>query len=324
MGGFLSSNEVLASSICLACGAAAGLLAWSLYATHQQIASQVSLTEDRLARISSLPFKVLVPFTRPFAVIFAGLAERAMEREAMTGNRSVLVIVRSRLRAELIAAGSPQGITPDEFMGLLVVCGLMGLGAGLPTGMMASASIHPSLGISIGTLLVLLGLAWPVLWLRGQLKYRKLSIRKTLPYALDLLTLSVEAGLDFTQSLARICRKLGRVPLAEEFAEMLRQIQMGRSRTDALRDMGGRCEVEELSSVVSSLVQADELGASLGPILRIQSEQLRVRRGQRAERLAMLAPVKLLLPLIGFIFPTIFLMIFGTLIVKFYYSNPIG
>jgi tight adherence protein C len=242
----------------------------------------------------------------------------------MTGNRSVLVIVRSRLRAELIAAGSPQGITPDEFMGLLVVCGLMGLGAGLPTGMMASASIHPSLGISIGTLLVLLGLAWPVLWLRGQLKYRKLSIRKTLPYALDLLTLSVEAGLDFTQSLARICRKLGRVPLAEEFAEMLRQIQMGRSRTDALRDMGGRCEVEELSSVVSSLVQADELGASLGPILRIQSEQLRVRRGQRAERLAMLAPVKLLLPLIGFIFPTIFLMIFGTLIVKFYYSNPIG
>ena len=186
---------------------------------------------------------------------------------------------------------------------------------------MASANMKPSIGMSVATGLALLGVVWPLLWLRGRLAHRKQSIRRALPYSLDLLTLAVESGLGFTKALARICRKLGRTPLAEEFTEMLRQIQMGRARSDALRELGTRCEIEELSSVVSSLVQADELGASLGPILRIQSEQLRTRRGQRAEKLAMLAPVKMLLPLIGFIFPTIFLLIFGTLAVKFGDSN---
>jgi len=318
------ANELLAIVVSLACGGATGLLAWSLYATHQQIAGEVAVTEDRLTQITSLPFKILIPFSRPFASIWAGLSERAQEREAMTGTRSMLLAARRHVHRELIAAGGPEGVTPDEFFGLVAVCGILGFALAIPTGWMATTSISPTLGTGLGAGLTLLGLVWPWMWLKGQAKVRRLAIRRALPYALDLLTLAVEAGLDFTQALARICQKLGRAPLAEEFNELLRQIRMGRSRTDALREMGARCGVEEMGSVVSSLVQADELGASLGPILRIQADQLRARRGQRAERLAMLAPVKLLLPLIGFIFPTIFLMIFGMLLVKFHSGGGLG
>ena len=313
--------QLLGYLLALASGGAFGLLMWALYATHQQIVGEVTVTQDRLAQISSLPFKILVPFARPFAMIWAGAAEKAQEREAMTGNRSTFLVVRRNLHRQLISSGRPEGLTPDEFLGLIIVCGIIGVAAAIPAGVMASANMKPSIGMSVATGLALLGVVWPLLWLRGRLAHRKQSIRRALPYSLDLLTLAVESGLDFTQALARICRKLGRTPLAEEFTEMLRQIQMGRARSDALRELGTRCEIEELSSVVSSLVQADELGASLGPILRIQSEQLRTRRGQRAEKLAMLAPVKMLLPLIGFIFPTIFLLIFGTLAVKFGDSN---
>ena len=166
-------------------------------------------------------------------------------------------------------------------------------------------------------MLGLLGLFFPLFWLRDKLKTRKLAITKALPYALDLLTLGVESGMDFTAALARIIQKLGDQPLSYEFAELLRQIRMGRSRADALRDLADRVDVHELTSVVSSLIQADELGASLGPVLRIQAEQLRVRRSQRAEKLASEAPVKMLFPLVCFIFPTIFIMIFGTLFLNY-------
>jgi tight adherence protein C len=156
----------------------------------------------------------------------------------------------------------------------------------------------------------------PMVWLRGRVQARQDEIRKGLPYALDLLTLSVEAGLDFTQALSRIVKKLGHGALAVELGQTVRDIQLGRTRPQALRELSRRVDVPELNSIVTSLIQADELGSSLGPILRIQAEQLRTRRSQMAEKTAMEAPVKILLPLIFFIFPTIFIMLFGPIVLK--------
>ena len=116
--------------------------------------------------------------------------------------------------------------------------------------------------------------------------------------------------------MARIVQKLGSSALAVEFGQTLRDIQLGRTRAQALRDLSRRVDLPELNSLVSALIQADELGSSLGPILRVQSEQLRTRRSQQAEKLAMQAPVKILLPLIFFIFPCIFIMIFGPIILR--------
>jgi len=163
----------------------------------------------------------------------------------------------------------------------------------------------------------MLGFFLPAIWLNDHVKRRQGQIQKALPFALDLLTLSVSAGLDFTTSLDKIVGKLHGSALAFELGITLSEIQLGRSRADALRDLARRVSVAEMTSVTSALIQADELGAPLAPILRVQSEQLRNGRSQRAEKLAMEAPVKILAPLIAFIFPNTFIIIAGPILLKY-------
>ena len=207
-----------------------------------------------------------------------------------------------------------------ELLGLYLVAGIIVLGLSvvgysLALGQWAGATTALCLP------LVVLGIAMPWVWLRDCEKRRKRLIRNALPYALDLLTLSVEAGLDFTAALARIIRRQPNTPLSHELGETLRQIQIGVPRAEALRDLHDRVVMDEIFSVTSALIQADELGASLGPILRIQADQFRVRRSQAAEKAAMEAPVKLLFPLIGFFFPATFIMIFGPVFLTILYGR---
>jgi hypothetical protein len=152
---------------------------------------------------------------------------------------------------------------------------------------------------------------FPELWLSAAIRRRHASIAKALPFVLDLLTLSVEAGMDFIGALQRNCKSRRLDPLNEELLRMTKEIQVGVSRKEALRSMAERVRQNDLSSVAFSLVQADELGVSIGAILRIQSEQMRSRRFDRAERLAAEAPVKMLFPLMMCIFPAVFIILLG-------------
>ena len=154
----------------------------------------------------------------------------------------------------------------------------------------------------------------PDLWLYGAVKRRHLSIQKSLPFVLDLLTLSVEAGMDFISALQRNCKLRRLDPLNEELLRMTKEIQVGSSRKEALRSMADRVRQPDLKSVAFALIQADELGVSIGAILRIQSEQLRSRRFDRAEKLASEAPVKMLGPLMLCIFPAVFIILLGPVI----------
>jgi len=151
----------------------------------------------------------------------------------------------------------------------------------------------------------------PEIWLRGAVKARHLSIQRALPFVLDVLTLSVEAGMDFISALQRNCKARRLDPLNEELLRMTKEIQVGLSRKEALRNMSDRVRQSDLKSVAYALIQADELGVSIGAILRIQSEQLRSRRFDRAEKLAAEAPVKMLGPLMLCIFPAVFLILLG-------------
>ena len=157
---------------------------------------------------------------------------------------------------------------------------------------------------------------YPVAWLRGELNTRHKSISRSLPFVLDLLTLSVEAGMDFMTALQRNVDRRHIDALGEELVVVIREIQLGKTRRDALRDMSTRVNLPDLRSVVNALVQADELGVSIGAILRIQSDQIRQRRFERAEKLANEAPVKMLGPLLFFIFPSVFLVLLGPIINK--------
>lgn len=154
----------------------------------------------------------------------------------------------------------------------------------------------------------------PDVWLLSAVRRRHLSIQKSLPFVLDLLTLSVEAGMDFISALQRNCKLRKLDPLNEELLRMTKEIQVGSSRKEALRNMSDRVRQGDLKSVAYALIQADELGVSIGSILRIQSEQLRSRRFDRAEKLAAEAPVKMLGPLMLCIFPAVFIILLGPVI----------
>ena len=156
----------------------------------------------------------------------------------------------------------------------------------------------------------------PDIWLRRAVARRHLSIQRSLPFVLDLLTLSVEAGMDFISALQRNCRAQHPSPLDEELLRMTKEIQVGASRKDALRRMADRVRQPDLRSAAYALIQADELGVSIGAMLRIQSEQLRSRRFDRAERLAAQAPVKMLGPLMLCIFPAVFIILLGPVLAQ--------
>ena len=164
------------------------------------------------------------------------------------------------------------------------------------------------------SLRLMLGWAVPGLWLAGARRRRHAAIQRALPFVLDLLTLSVEAGLDFISALQRNCKSRRLDPLNEELLRMTKEIQVGSSRKEALRNMADRVRQGDLNAVAYALIQADELGVSIGAILRIQSEQLRAKRFDRAEKLAAEAPVKMLGPLMLCIFPAVFIILLGPVV----------
>lgn len=170
----------------------------------------------------------------------------------------------------------------------------------------------------------LIGIFYPLIWINDKVTKRHLAISRALPFNLDLLTLSVEAGLDFTAALAKVVEKGKTGPLRDELNLVLKQLKMGKTREEALKSMIVRVDLAALTQFVTALIQADKMGTSLGKVLRIQSTQLRIDRTQRAEKLANEAPVKMLFPLIACIFPTVFMVLFGPIVFAFVFNNAAG
>jgi len=164
--------------------------------------------------------------------------------------------------------------------------------------------------------LMYLGFIFPAMNIKERAKVRQKTIALQLPDTLDLLTISVEAGLDFMSAMRRVVEKHRPGPLKEELERFFKQTELGRPRREALREMANRVQLQDLSAVVSSLIQADRLGVSIGPILRAQSDMLRIRRGQRAEKAAQEAPVKMLAPLMVCILPSVFIMILAPVLIQ--------
>jgi len=155
----------------------------------------------------------------------------------------------------------------------------------------------------------------PSIWLKLKGKARMVEITETLPDILDLLTISVEAGLGFDAALMKVVEK-GKGILAVEFLRVLQEIKMGKPRRDSLRDLAKRNPTDDLKTWVAALVQADQLGISMGGVMRNQSKEIRTRRRQRIEEKAQKAPVKVMIPLVLFIFPCVFIVVLGPAIIQ--------
>ncbi len=223
-----------------------------------------------------------------------------------------------KMRRKLIKAGDPHGYAPEDILALQEIGFVIGLLAGLVLANGIKANLAWSLAVALG------GAMYPLIWVSDQVKKRHLQISRALPYSLDLLTLSVEAGLDFTAALAKVVEKGKKGPLRDELQLVLSQLKMGKTREEALKSMIVRVDLPPLTTFVTALIQADKMGTSLGKVLRIQSTQLRIDRTQRAEKLANEAPVKMLFPLIACIFPTVFMILFGPIVFALMFGNVTG
>lgn len=155
-----------------------------------------------------------------------------------------------------------------------------------------------------------LGYFFPLLWIRGKIKRRQESIQRALPDALDLLVICVDAGLGFDAAMGKVYEKWDN-ELAISFGRVLREIQLGKQRRESMRDMAERMDVPDVTSFVAAVVQADQLGVSMANILRVQSDQMRVKRRQRAQEKAHQAPVKMMIPMVFLIFPSIWIVLLG-------------
>jgi tight adherence protein C len=164
---------------------------------------------------------------------------------------------------------------------------------------------------------LVLGYVFPLVWLRDRIALRRRLTFTALPFMLDLITLCVESGLNLNSAIGQAVAKGPSGPLRDEFARLMRDMRAGRPRSEALRDMAARLDMAPVTNFVSTLIQAEATGMSLGPILRAQAEQRRTERFARAEKLAMQAPVKLLFPLLFFIFPCVFAILMFPIVMKF-------
>jgi tight adherence protein C len=215
----------------------------------------------------------------------------------------------TRQQAEklLQLAGHPGGLTVKEYLVIKTVIAVVL--PGLADWFWFRNVASPSRWLNVAVM-VILALILPDFCLKRTIAARQTRITEALPDTLDLLTVSVEAGLGFDQALLKIVEKT-KGPLTEEFQRVLHEVRIGKARRDALRELGIRVGVEDLQTFVAAIIQADQLGVSIGNVLRIQSQQLRQKRRQKAEARAQKAPVKMLIPMILFIFPSLFIVLLG-------------
>jgi tight adherence protein C len=213
--------------------------------------------------------------------------------------------------ARLHRAGYPGGLRGADWMGVKVLSAIV-FGIGFTILFLVISGFPINVVFGIGGLA--LGFLAPEFWLGRKIRQRQTDMLLQLPDALDLLTISVEAGLGFDAALAKVVEKM-EGPLINEFRQALAEIRMGRARRDALRDVAARADVQPVTNFIGAIVQAEQLGVPIAKVLQIQSQQLRIERRQRAEEAAAKAPVKMLFPMVGCIFPTIFIVILGPAIV---------
>jgi tight adherence protein C len=229
-------------------------------------------------------------------------------RAARVARRVTPIDTRDRIARRLLLAGSPAGWDSERVLAFKVIGAAVGFFGSL---FLASAiSLAPLLRVVAVGLLTLVGFILPDVTVSRKVEERQREILRTLSDTLDLLTISVEAGLSLNAAMAQVVQNVPGV-LSSEFARMLQEIQLGVPRTEAFRHLAERTDVEELNAFALAMIQADVFGVSIASVLRTQAQQLRIKRRQRAEQRAQQTPVKIVFPLILCILPSLFVVIVG-------------
>ncbi len=275
----------------------AGIIMFNRRRQMDTVSNRLAQFTERSMTLEELELQV--PFSQR---VLAPLANNVFAKlgNAAKGNE--------KLKTNLMLAGNPGNLTPAMFTGMRM---FLFIGLFLVVFLvMKLAGAQGFKAIQWPFVAGLLGYLLPAMWLGRQIKGRQKRVLKALPDALDLLVISVTAGLGFDAALQRVSEKWDN-ELCAEFRRALSDIRLGTPRHEAFRAMTIRTGVEDLSNFVAAVIQADQLGVSMGKMLKIQADQLRLRRRQRAEEEAQKAPIKMLFPLVFLIFPSLFVVILG-------------
>jgi len=288
--------------------------------------SPVDPVQARLTQLGTMQAKNLeeLELQAPFLErTFRPLAARLSGRMSRMASSSF----QERTEKSLALAGNPGNLRTADWLGIKAVGAIIGVIIFLLLfAVLGVLSLPPVLRILMGVIGLAFGYTIPEFWLGGRVKKRQHAILLQIPDTLDLLTISVRAGLGFDAALGKVVEKM-EGPLIDEFRRALAEVRVGKSRREALRDIVPRTEVPPLTNFIGAIIQAEQLGVSISKVLQVQSEQLRIERRQRAEEMAAKAPIKMLFPLVGCIFPSLFIVILGPaiiLIMQNLTTNPGG
>ncbi len=296
----------LAIVIAIVAAAAILLIAFGIAGT-----GPVDPVQARLTQLGSMQAKNLEElelqqpfFDRTIKPLAAKLSSRI--------SRSTSTSLTERTEKRLALAGNPGEMRTADWLGIKVIAAIVV--AAVMFVVLGFAGQNLFGGIAFGVAGLGFGYLLPEFWLGGRVKKRQKAILLQIPDALDLLTISVRAGLGFDAALAKVIEKM-EGPLIDEFRRALAEVRVGKVRREALRDIIPRTEVQPLTNFIGAIIQAEQLGVSISKVLQVQSEQLRIERRQRAEEQAAQAPIKMLFPLVGCIFPSLFIVILGPAII---------
>ena len=276
--------------------------------------STVDPVQARLTQLGAMQAKNLEelelqqPFIERTLRPLAGAVSGRMSRMASSS-------FQERTEKRLALAGNPGNLRVADWLGVKAVGAVVGAIVFILLFFVLNIlSMPPALGLAMGGIGLAFGYTIPEFWLGSQVRKRQHAILLQIPDALDLLTISVRAGLGFDAALGKVVEKL-QGPLTDEFRRALAEVRVGKARREALRDIIPRTEVPPLTNFIGAIIQAEQLGVSISKVLQVQSEQLRIERRQRAEEQAAKAPIKMLFPLVGCIFPSLFIVILGPAII---------
>lgn len=284
------------------------IVAFALRPAHE--AEGINKSIAVLRAMTSAPKELTADLDKPFADrVLQPLQARALA----IGRRFIGADSAERYRQKLNLAGNPAGWTVDRIISGKVIGAVLGLLFGFTFSLMVGHSFGIRLVFAIGGLV--LGFFSPNLYLYQKAYDRAEKLQRALPDAIDLMTISVESGLGFDASVQQVAFNTTG-PLAEEFSRVLREMQLGMGRGDALRSFADRTTVADVKSFVMAMVQADSFGIPIAQVLRVQSSEMRVKRRQRAETRAQQVPVKMTVPLIFCILPCLFIVVLGPAALK--------
>lgn len=240
------------------------------------------------------------------------LVERTLRPYKQKFTKTILTVLPANFIKEidqkLLLAGNPKGDTTATWLGNIGVKGTLFPAIFAVMLGIILKNVVLAIGIGVGIAMFIVVASFSDLNKAKQKRQKK--IRKDLPFALDLLTISVDAGLGFDSAIDRVTQNM-EGPMSDEFKRLLAEMKVGKTRKDALREMVDRTQVEELSEFVVAIIQADKLGIGLSKLLKVQAKQMRIKARQKAQEQAQKAPIKLLFPMVGCIFPSIFVVLLG-------------